>query len=367
MNALIKKPQKNAGRIQFKIPYEAFDWREEIKKIDGFSWNKTQKMWSIPNSTENMKRLLNLFGDEVTFRSKFVKLIEPEVKLSEATLLILDKVEVGLVLGAYSQATLKIYRSCLIKFLGHFEGRNVEEIKKEEIEKYLYNLKIRYKISQTKQNQIINSIKFLYEKIYKKQREFYNIKRPKKSKELPNVLSQAEVKRLLNSPKNLKHKAILYTIYSAGLRISELVNLRIEDIKSDRGIIFIKGGKGKKDRNTVLSNRLLILLRQYFKQHKPSYWLFEGQDGDQYSPTSIQKIFRKAVISSNVNAWATPHTLRHSFATHLLMNGVSTRYLQVLLGHSSSKTTEVYTHIMEINNKVIKSPLDIILGENDVT
>jgi len=367
MNAIIKKPQAKAGRIQFKIPYEAIDWREKVKKIDGIKWNKTQKIWSIPNSINNMKYLINLFGENVIIRSKFAKIKIPRVKLSEASHLIIDMVERELVLGGYSFNTLKIYKGCLIKFLGNFEHKDIESITKEEIEKYLYDLKIRYKISDSKQNQIINSIKFLYEKIYKRDRAYYNIKQPKKSRELPNVLSKKEVKKLISAPENLKHKAILYTLYSAGMRISEIKNLRVQDIHSDRGIIFIKASKGKKDRNTILSSNLLILLRRYFIKYKPSYWLFEGIDGGQYSVTSIRKIFRKAIKDSKVNAWATPHTLRHSFATHLLMDGVSTRYIQVLLGHSSSKTTEIYTHIIEVNNKIIKSPLDSMLDEKELS
>ena len=367
MKAQIKKPYSKATRIQFKIPIYALHWREEIKKIRGYYWHTNQKMWSVPNSRENLKTLTSLFKGDFQLLDHIPMSKIPKVNLNESNKLILDKVYKKLVLGGYSQHTLRTYKACLIKYLGFFENEVIEDITKDKIEDYVYTLKVKYKISDSKQNQVINAIKFLYEQVFNRPRENYNIRRPKTAKELPNVLSNQEVLRLLRAPKNLKHKAILTVMYSAGLRISEVVNLRIEDIHSDRGIIFIKAAKGKKDRNTVLAHSLLKLLRQYYKQYKPAYWLFEGMEGGQYSVSSIQKIFRNAVISAKINAWATPHTLRHSFATHLLMNGVSTRYLQALLGHSSSKTTEIYTHIMEINNTVIKSPLDIILGENDVT
>lgn len=147
-------------------------------------------------------------------------------------------------------------------------------------------------------------------------------------------------------------------IYSAGLRISEAIKLRVRDIHSDQGYIFIKGAKGKKDRKSVLSPVLLVLLRKYYRAYNPSYWLFEGQEGGQYSASSIQSVFRRAVEKSNSNPWATVHTLRHSFATHLLQKGTNLRYVQVLLGHESSKTTEVYTHVLSISNKNIQSPLD---------
>ena len=139
------------------------------------------------------------------------------------------------------------------------------------------------------------------------------------------------------------------------------INLRVSDIKSDEGYIRIKGAKGKKDRNTLLSAVLLTLLRQYYKQYKPSYWLFEGQDGGKYSSTSIQRIFQKAVKDSGCDAWATPHTLRHSFATHLKQAGTNLRYIQSALGHKSPKTTEIYTHVLRINNKTKESPLDLLM------
>ena len=175
-----------------------------------------------------------------------------------------------------------------------------------------------------------------------------------------SYFNSREVKKIINAPVNIKHKAILYTIYSAGLRVSELVNLRITDVLSSEGSIFVKDSKGKKDRKTVLSLILLEVLRAYYKEYKPSYWLFEGQDGEKYSARSVQEIFRKAVKDTNTNPWATVHTLRHSFATHLIQNGVNMRYVQEMLGHSNSKTTEIYTHVIAVNNKTMKSPLDFL-------
>src|SRR5699024_531236 len=172
------------------------------------------------------------------------------------------------------------------------------------------------------------------------------------------VLSIEEVAAIINQPKNLKHRAILHLIYSAGLRIGEVIRLRISDIRSDDGYIFVKDSKGKKDRHTVLSNYLLKILRKYYKAYRPSYWLFEGQQGGQYSTRSIQSIYRKAVKETGSNPWSTPHTLRHSFATHLMQRGVNIRYIQSALGHASSKTTEVYTRILAINNETLTSTLD---------
>jgi|TARA_R110002020_G_scaffold2517_3_gene12039 integrase/recombinase XerD len=238
-------------------------------------------------------------------------------------------------------------------------------VTKEEIEAFVYHQITKYKISESAQNTLINAIKAYYEHVLGRERTIYDIQRPKKSLTLPNVLSQEEIKAILCSVENIKHRAVLMLIYSAGLRISEAINLSSEylnlrkrDIHSDDGYIFIKGGKGKKDRKTVLSPILLVMLREYYKAYKPSYWLFEGQEGGQYSATSIQAVFRRAIKNSNSNPWATVHTLRHSFATHLLQKGTNLRYVQALLGHESSKTTEIYTHVLSISNKNIQSPLD---------
>jgi site-specific recombinase XerD len=216
----------------------------------------------------------------------------------------------------------------------------------------------KHKIGEQQQNMVINAIKCYYEHTLEMPREYYNITRPKKSKDLPNVLSTEEVRQIINQPTNIKHRAILHVIYGGGLRVGEVRRLRVKDIRSEDGYIFIKDSKGKRDRHTVLSPLLLDLLRDYYRQHRPSYWLFEGQDGGQYSDKSIQQIYRAAAKATNSNPWSTPHTLRHSFATHLMERGVNIRYIQSALGHASTKTTEVYTRVLGINSKTLKSPLD---------
>ena len=184
--------------------------------------------------------------------------------------------------------------------------------------------------------------------------------RARKAESLPGVFSQEEVGRLFKAVTNLKHRSILMTIYSAGLRVSEVVNLRKADILTDLGKLFIRSGKGKKDRYTLLSEKLKPLLEEYLKEYKPSYWLFEGQDHGQYSVRSVQQILRDAVRVSGVNPYATVHTLRHSFATHLLENGTDLRYIQELLGHNNPKTTQIYTHITKRGLDKIRSPLDFL-------
>ncbi len=219
----------------------------------------------------------------------------------------------------YSENTIRTYTSAFSDFINYFSKKELFEISDEDIKNYLLYLVEKRKISTSFQNQVINAIKFYYEKVCGgKRMPYITIDRPIKEKTLPNVLSEEEVKRIINSVKNLKHKSILLTIYSSGLRISEAINLKIADIDSSRMVILIKGGKGKKDRSSLLSEKLLIILREYFRQYKPKVWLFEGQDGGQYSDRSIQNVFRKACLDAKIMKKATVHTLRHSFATHLL-------------------------------------------------
>ena len=175
---------------------------------------------------------------------------------------------------------------------------------------------------------------------------------------LPDVLREQEIEKLVHSIDNMKHKAIIMLIYSAGLRLGELVNLRKADVLEDEKAIFVKAGKGKKDRITVLSDNILAYLKKYFDIYEPDYWLFEGQPDGQYSVRSVQAVFQKAVKDSKVNPYATVHTLRHSFATHLLERGTDLRQIQQLLGHNSISTTEIYTHITDVLKNKLRSPLD---------
>jgi site-specific recombinase XerD len=233
-----------------------------------------------------------------------------------------------------------------------------EEITEEEIISFLRYLVNERKISTSYQNQSINAIKFYYERVLGGTRKIYLIERPRKENYLPEVLSEEEITSILKAISNLKHKAIIMVIYSGGLRISELINLKVKDIDSDRMQIRISQAKGKKDRYTLLSNKTLLILRKYFTEYKPKEWLFEGVSGGQYADSSIYSIFKKAIASANIKKKVSIHSLRHSFATHLLENGTDLRYIQNLLGHSSSKTTEIYTHITVKGFDLIKNPLD---------
>ncbi|WP_349664893.1 tyrosine-type recombinase/integrase [Cellulophaga lytica] len=206
----------------------------------------------------------------------------------------------------------------------------------------------------------MNAIKFYIEKVLNLPKVQYDFCRPRKAKKLPKVLSLQEVADIITVTNNIKHKTILKMIYGCGLRISECVNLKVEDIDSNNMRVWVRNAKGNKDRITLLSPTMLAQLRAYYIVYKPKKWLFEGADGKQYSASSIRQVFNRSKKKARVHMPATVHTLRHSFATHLLDAGTNLRYIQKLLGHNSSKTTEIYTHVSTTNLINITSPLDML-------
>ena len=214
-------------------------------------------------------------------------------------------------------------------------------------------------LSASFQNQVVNAVKLFFQIIENKRMIVELIHRPRREKKLPNVLSKNEVKVILETPKNIKHKAMLSLIYACGLRRSELLNLTLKDIHSERNLLLIKQAKGKKDRVVPLSAKLIALLRDYYKAWKPITWLFEGQiPNTKYSEKSLENVLKQSLAKTNINKKVSLHWLRHSYATHLLESGTDLRYIQELLGHSSSRTTEIYTHVSTKNLQQIRSPFD---------
>lgn len=258
----------------------------------------------------------------------------------------------------YAYATIKTYKNALTNFLSHFEPQHPNTITPKQIELYINQRVTQDNISQSYQKQLVGAIKLLYQDLLRQKIDLNYLYPQNREFKLPTVLAQAEVKSILNATNNLKHKAILTGIYSGGLRLSELINLKITDIDSTLMLIHLRQAKGKKDREVMLSEKYLLLLRDYFLEYKPKLWLFEGQDQNQYSPRSVQQIFKNALKKANIKKNATVHTLRHSFATHLLESGTDIRYIQDLMGHNSIKTTQIYTHINKPAKNKIKSPFE---------
>lgn len=271
---------------------------------------------------------------------------------------LIDKYSKLLHIKNYSAKTEKSYLHHLNLFLDFISSNKIKDIDQIVLLNYFNYLKQIKKFSYSSMKQALASVRFLFLDVLKKEVDFDFFIKMKKPNSLPNILTTEEVKNIINSIENLKHRAIISTIYSCGLRISEAVNLKIQDIDSRAMTIKIVNAKGKNDRIVMLSEKLLKLLREYFKEFKPKTYLFEGQCGEKYSARSIQQIFNNAVKKVKTRKKVTVHTLRHSFASHLLDSGTDIRFIQELLGHKHLSTTQIYTHINPVSVKKIKSPFD---------
>jgi len=335
-----------------------------IKKMPYTNWNGQNKWWSIPFANKFLEeietiakdqKLHFIYEEEETDTNKLPRISAFDIPnyRSCPNEFILKLKELR-----YSEKTIKSYKGLFEEFINYYHKIDINRIDESMITAFLRYLVIERKVSTSYQNQAINAVKFYYERVLGGQRKVYLVERPREEKRLPIVLSENEIVNLLKATENIKHKAILMLAYSAGLRLSELINVKITDIDSSRMQIRIEQAKGKKDRYTLLAVKLLELLREYFIMYKPKVWLFEGVDGGQYSVRSIQSIMKDSTNKAGIKKKVSVHTLRHSFATHLLENGTDLRYIQALLGHSSSKTTEIYTHITTKGFDQIKSPLD---------
>ncbi len=260
----------------------------------------------------------------------------------------------------YSTNSIRNYSSTVRSFLktASYKFSSPELLGEKEIEKYILWKIEKHRISFSHQRIIVASIDKFYRLIYKRSLNLKHLYPSRKEKTLPNYISKQEVKKIIDCTENLKHQCIVKLLYGCGLRLSELINLRITDINSENMTIKIRNAKGNKDRIVMLSASLLQDLRNYFTMFRPKEYLFEGQNGNLYSARSVQNLVKDAAKRAGIIKKVTPHILRHSFATHLLESGTDIRYIQELLGHQSIKTTEIYTHITDISKSNIKSPLD---------
>lgn len=258
----------------------------------------------------------------------------------------------------YSDHTVRTYIGILKIFFGFHQGKDPAEILFRDLEQFNTEYILKKGYSAAYQNQIINAVKLYYKRTPGRMLFLEELERPKKPKRLPVVLSREEIGLIIKNVKNLKHRAILSIIYACGLRISEAINLEIRDIDSTRMIIHIRGGKGNKDRFVGLSPKILEILREYYRKYRPSEYLFEGQNQPQYSTRSIQKILKRVCGLVGIQKHVTVHTLRHSFATHLVESGIDVTHVQKLLGHSNIKTTLMYLHLAKQFYTNIESPFE---------
>lgn len=350
-----------------------FAYDEELirlmKQQPGARWSQTLKTWCVLETGFNLAGFLNhcrgiasvdvsLLGLGLAGSSKNDRRNKyPHRKQIHLPKGYLER----LIQKRYSENTIATYTAYFKDYMHYFGERDLARIKIAEINDYILSLIQTANISGSEQNQRINAIKFYYEKVLGREKQFIQVERPRKEKILPDTLSKTDIRSILANTPNLKHKCILELIYSAGLRRGEVLNLKISDIDSKRMLIKIRGGKGKKDRYSLLSENVLAHLREYFLAFKPKVWLFEGMHETQYSGSGISKVLKNSAKKAGIKKRVHVHMLRHSFATHLLEQGTNLRVIQDLLGHESIQTTEIYTHVSSLEIRKVNNPIDEII------
>ena len=262
-----------------------------------------------------------------------------------------------LVVKRYSKNTIESY-SAIVKMARHFFEKPLNKIDETELHRYFYHMVHTKKVSYSYQKQIAMALKLYYREIFGQSINLEYLLPSRKPDKLPVVIAKKEVLKIIEKANNIKHKSMIALVYSAGLRVGELIALKIKDIDSSRMVIHIKSGKGNKDRIVPLSEKTLSMLREYYKKYAPKQYLFEGQKGGMYSSSSFNKLLQAAAKRAKINKNITAHTLRHSYATHLLENGIDIRVIQKLLGHNSIKTTMIYTQVTEPTLLNVASPFD---------
>ncbi len=319
------------------------EWNNRIKKLEDAKWSNTLKAWHLPDTEENRKKFkLDL---QINLSSTHLKKVEEFIRWLRSK--------------RYSDNTIKTYGDALLSFLKYYHYKLINDIDNEDVIAFNNDFILKNKLSASYQNQVVNAIKLFFIKIENTKLNVELVHRPKRPKLLPNVLSKEEVKELLDATQNPKHKAMLSLIYACGLRCSEVLNLKPEHLDTKRGVLIIKEAKGNKDRIAPLSIKIIELLRTYYLSYKPQKYLFEGQEkGNAYDARSLQNVLKQSLNKTTIKRPVTLHWLRHSYATHLLENGTDLRYIQEILGHKSSKTTEIYTHVSTKSIQKIISPFD---------
>ncbi|MBN9352137.1 MAG: site-specific integrase [Chitinophagaceae bacterium] len=371
-----------------------------IRKVSGVFWSRTHTCWYVEACEKNYAELREALNDQASvgesddlykfvnhknkpsattvvpppeFAKKNVKagysISLPSGKIYEINSGVLQQFEREIVLKGYSQSTYRTYVNEFRQFLVAIKNNPAEEFTPERLKDYLQYCFEKLHLSENTLHSRINALKFYYEQVLKKNKFFWAIPRPKKPRLLPKLLGEDELRRLFNALENKKHKAMLFTVYSAGLRVSEIVNMKLSHIDSDRMQIFVARAKGKKDRYVNLSPVLLDILRSYIRdyQPRPKVYLFESEQTQLPYPTrTVQQIFSNAKKKAGIKKEVGIHSLRHSFATHLLEKGTDIKYIKDLLGHFNIKTTEIYLHVSRENLVNISSPFDDLWKKGNI-
>ena len=364
---LEQKKHRNASKLIIKFAYDD-DLIAIVRKIHGAAWSKTLQAWHVPNTKENYAIVLDTFKGITTVNtSKISKNIPFKRDLTKEQKTLLNNFYLYLKGKRYSKSTIATYTFFIADFINFHTKTPLQELTNRHVELFIETVFIERNYAVSSQRQFISALKvFIVFYPHTKINEL-SLERPKKSRKLPNVLSQEEVLEIIRCTQNLKHRAIIALLYSCGLRISELINLKLIDFHVERKQLVVKSGKGRKDRYVSLADSFLPLLSNYYYSYKPKVYFVEGQKGGKYSPEAVRQFLRKSCAKAGIKKPVSPHTLRHSYATHLLENGVDIRYIQSLLGHARPETTMIYTHVKRKDLMEIQNPLDIALQKINTT
>lgn len=332
------------------------------KKLKDARWSKSMKSWYLNFTQENIQLVTEIFKDITPVNSD--KLPKKELfkrNLTANEKILLNDFYLYLKGKRYSISTLQTYTFFVADFINFHTKKALEELTNRDVELFIEKVFIERNYSVSSQRQFVSALKLFI--VFYPQTKINDLvlERPKRSRQLPSVLSQEEVLSIIQSTQNLKHRAIIALLYSCGLRISELINLKLADFHIERKQLIVKNGKGRKDRYVSLADSFLPLLSNYYNSYKPKIYFVEGQNGGNYSAESVRQFLRKSCLKAKIKKNVTPHTLRHSYATHLLENGVDIRYIQSLLGHAKPETTMIYTHVKRKDLMDIQNPLDVAL------
>lgn len=332
------------------------------RKLKDARWSRSMRSWYVDFSEENIQLVANTFKDITTINSdKLPKKTLFKRNLTADEKILLNNFYSYLRGKRYSESTLQTYTFFIADFINFHTKKAMNELTNRDVELFIESVFIERNYSVSSQRQFVSALKLFTSFCPQTKINDLVLERPKRSKKLPSVLSQEEVLSIIQSTQNLKHKAIIALIYSCGLRISELINLKLADFHIERKQLIVKNGKGRKDRYVSLADSFLPLLTNYYHSYKPKIYFVEGQNEGKYSAESVRQFLRKSCLNANIKKNVTPHTLRHSYATHLLENGVDIRYIQSLLGHAKPETTMIYTHVKRKDLMHIQNPLDIAL------
>ena len=358
---LERKTHRKQSRILIKFKYNEV-LIVLMRSLKNAFWSATLKCWCIEDTAENLKLIVILLKNKAVINSEHLqKKNLYKRQLNEIQKTLLNNFFIYLRGKRYRKSTIDTYVFFVADFIAFHTKKDLNSLDSRSVEEYIEVIFIKRKYAISSQRQFISALKLFIIFYPETMINDLELARPKRSKKLPNVLAPEDIVTILQVTKNLKHRAIIALLYSSGLRVGEVTALELSHIDIVRNQLKVVSGKGRKDRFVVLAQTFLPLLNNYLITYKPHFYFIEGPNKKRYSESSIRKFLHNSVALAGIKKHVTPHTLRHSYATHLLENGVSLRHIQELLGHSKPETTMIYTHIAKKDLLEIQSPLDAIL------